>query len=156
ASYFFYNRAVSFPPHLPKPSPNLRAFLPPPPHHPTAPQNPPQHALPAQHDADNRQRGPATTQHPPPATAQTPHAPGLITESIGTVTEVVLTLLFIPFLVYFMLSWQEHTRTKSVLLFRPENRTTAYVTIGKISAMLRSFIAGNFVIGLFMSVCSLV
>jgi predicted PurR-regulated permease PerM len=68
----------------------------------------------------------------------------------------VLTLIFIPFLTYFMLSWQEHARTKSVQLFRPEFRTTAYVTLGRISAMMKSFIAGNFAIGLFMSVCSVV
>lgn len=81
---------------------------------------------------------------------------GPITENLGAVTEVALTLVFIPFLVYFMLSWQEHARTKSVQLFSAENRSTAYVTMGRISAMMRSFIAGNFAIGLFISLCSMV
>ena len=80
----------------------------------------------------------------------------MVSEKIGAVTEVVLTLCFIPFLTYFMLSWQEHARTKSVQLFRPENRSTAYVTLGHISAMMKSFIAGNFLIGLFIGICSVV
>src|SRR6476469_2695983 len=81
---------------------------------------------------------------------------GPVAQNLGAVTEVALTLFFIPFLVYFMLSWQEHARTKSVQLFSPEYRSTAYVTLGHISAMMRSFIAGNFVIGLFMGICSVV
>jgi predicted PurR-regulated permease PerM len=93
---------------------------------------------------------------PMPVTVENSGAPSLVTQNIGAVTEVVLTVFFIPFLVYFMLSWQEHARTKSVQLFSPENRSTAYVTLGHISAMMRSFIAGNFVIGLFMSICSMV
>ena len=79
----------------------------------------------------------------------------LFSQNLGTVTELVLTLTFIPFLVYFMLSWQEHARTKTVQLFPPETRTTAYVTLGQISLMVRSFIAGNVMIGVFMSVISM-
>jgi predicted PurR-regulated permease PerM len=93
---------------------------------------------------------------PLPVQVQSSSGSGLITEHIGAVTETVLTLCFIPFLVYFMLSWQEHARTKTVQLFSPQYRSTAYVTLGQISLMMRSFIAGNFIIGLFMSICSLV
>jgi predicted PurR-regulated permease PerM len=89
-------------------------------------------------------------------TVENQGASGLVRENIGAVTEVVLTLFFVPFLVYFMLSWQEHARTKSVQLFRPAYRSTAYVTLGQISAMMKTFIAGNFAIGLFMSICSMV
>jgi predicted PurR-regulated permease PerM len=78
----------------------------------------------------------------------------VITSHLGTLTEVALTLAFIPFLVYFMLSWQEHARRKTVELFRPEHRTVAYVTLGQIALMMRSFIAGNFIIGVFLSVAS--
>jgi predicted PurR-regulated permease PerM len=76
------------------------------------------------------------------------------TENLGTLSETALIISFIPFLVYFMLSWQEHARTASVLLFRRENRNTAYVTLGLISSMIRSFIVGNFVVGLFIGVVS--
>ncbi len=69
----------------------------------------------------------------------------------GSVTEVVFACGFIPFLVYFMLSWQEHTRAATVMLFRMENRNTAYVTLGAITRMIRSFIIGNVLVGLFLS-----
>jgi predicted PurR-regulated permease PerM len=55
-----------------------------------------------------------------------------------------------------MLTWQEHARAATVMLFKMENRNTAYVTLGRISKMIRSFILGNLVIGLFISVMSLV
>ena len=75
-----------------------------------------------------------------------------LTQSFGGVTDVLFALAFIPFLVYFMLSWQEHVRAATVMLFRLENRNTAYVTLGAISKMIRSFIVGNVLVGLFMSV----
>jgi predicted PurR-regulated permease PerM len=74
-----------------------------------------------------------------------------LTHSFGGLTDVLFALAFIPFLVYFMLSWQEHVRAATVMLFRLENRNTAYVTLGAISKMIRSFIVGNVVVGLFMS-----
>jgi predicted PurR-regulated permease PerM len=74
--------------------------------------------------------------------------------SLGSVTEILFIASFIPFLVYFMLSWQEHARASTVKLFRPENRHTAYVTLGLISSMIRSFIVGNVVIGLIISAVS--
>ena len=78
-----------------------------------------------------------------------------LTRNAGAVSELALTLTFVPFLVYFMLSWKDHVRTASVMLFRMENRNTAYVMLGLISGMIRSFIVGNFIIGVFLSVCSM-
>ncbi len=77
-----------------------------------------------------------------------------LTEGAGTFTEIVVLIGFIPFLVYFMLSWQEHVRSSTVMLFKLEHRNTAYVTLGLISAMIRSFIVGNLVVGVFISVIS--
>ena len=54
-----------------------------------------------------------------------------------------------------MLSWQDHVRSASVMLFSMENRNTAYVMLGLIARMIRSFIVGNFIIGVFLSVCSI-
>ena len=79
-----------------------------------------------------------------------------VTHSLGPITEIVFTASLIPFLVYFMLSWQEHAHSATVMLFREENRRTAYVTLGLISAMIRSFIVGNVLMGLFMSLISTV
>jgi predicted PurR-regulated permease PerM len=79
-----------------------------------------------------------------------------LTQKAGTVTEIVLLIGFIPFLTYFMLSWQEHFRSSTVMLFKLEHRNTAYVTLGLISAMIRSFIVGNLVVGIFISAVSTV
>src|SRR5947207_15155072 len=53
-----------------------------------------------------------------------------------------------------MLSWQENARKATVRLFPAESRVKAYQTLGKISEMLKGFIVGNFVVGIFMSVVS--
>ena len=78
-----------------------------------------------------------------------------LSENVGSVSQTILAITFIPFLIYFMLSWQDHVRAASVMLFRMENRNTAYVTLGLIAAMIRSFIVGNFMIGLFLSAASM-
>lgn len=80
----------------------------------------------------------------------------IITSTIGSVGEIIFTISFVPFLAFFMLSWQEHVRAKTVMLFKMENRNTAYVTIGMMSSMIRSFIVGNLLVGVFVSVVSLI
>ncbi len=69
-------------------------------------------------------------------------------------TQVVLMSVFVPFLVYFMLSWQNHVRSSTVMLFSPENRNTAYATLGLISQMIRGFIVGNVIIGIILGITS--
>jgi predicted PurR-regulated permease PerM len=70
------------------------------------------------------------------------------------VTEVVVMAAFIPFLIFFMLSWQEHVRSSTVMLFSIENRDTVYVTLGLISQMIRAFIVGNLLIGVILGITS--
>ena len=145
-SYFLYGKAMSFVHELPKYSVKISSYL--------------------AHFREQTSELEKTTKQvfpedknakkPLPVQVENQGTQGVVSEKVGAVTEVVLTLCFIPFLTYFMLSWQEHARTKSVQLFRPENRSTAYVTLGHISAMMKSFIAGNFLIGLFIGVCSAV
>ena len=145
-SYFLYGRAMSFVHELPRYSERIRTHLAHVREQTSELEKTTQQVLPPEKNAKK----------PMPVTVENQSGQGVISNNIGAVTEVALTLIFIPFLTYFMLSWQEHARTKSVQLFRPEYRTTAYVTLGRISAMMKSFIAGNFAIGLFMSVCSVV
>jgi predicted PurR-regulated permease PerM len=78
-----------------------------------------------------------------------------LSENASSMSQTLLAITFIPFLIYFMLSWRDHVRAASVMLFRMENRNTAYVTLGLIAAMIRSFIVGNFMIGLFLSAASM-
>jgi len=75
---------------------------------------------------------------------------------LSSIGEVALIVAFIPFLAYFVLTWQERARRATVYLFSRHSRLKAYHTLGKISDMMRAFIVGYFVIGIFMSVTSLV
>ena len=72
----------------------------------------------------------------------------------GALLEVVVAASFIPFLIYFMLSWQGHVHRATVQLFAPEHRTNAYVTISNMSKMMRGFIVGNLVVGLILGTAS--
>jgi predicted PurR-regulated permease PerM len=78
----------------------------------------------------------------------------ILTRGFGSVSQALLAASFVPFLVYFMLSWQHHVRSATVMLFTLENRQTAYVTLGLISAMIRTFMVGNLLIGLFLGTAS--
>ena len=79
---------------------------------------------------------------------------GPLMRGVGSVTQGLVAASFVPFLVYFMLTWQHHVRSATVMLFSLENRHTAYVTLGLISAMIRSFMVGNLLIGIFMGAIS--
>ncbi|HLI62345.1 MAG TPA: AI-2E family transporter [Terriglobales bacterium] len=79
----------------------------------------------------------------------------VLSRNASAVSELLLAVTFIPFLVFFMLSWQDHVRSSTVMLFRMENRNSAYVMLGLIARMIRSFIVGNLAIGVFLSLCSI-
>jgi predicted PurR-regulated permease PerM len=74
----------------------------------------------------------------------------LLSHGFGSATEMVLAISFVPFLVFFMLNWQDHVRAATVGLFPMENRRDAHTTLGQISTMIRSFIIGNLLIALLM------
>ena len=78
----------------------------------------------------------------------------VLKRGFGSVSEAVFAASFVPFLAFFMLTWQEHVRSASVSLFSMENRHTAYVTLGLISAMIRTFMVGNLVIGFLLGLAS--
>ena len=95
----------------------------------------------------------------PPLAVEVQEAPGLtrvISAGGGTLGEVFLAISFVPFLVYFMLSWKDHAHSATVQLFPKEHRLVAHRTVGRISAMIRGFIAGNVLIGLINAVVSMI
>lgn len=49
---------------------------------------------------------------------QQPNWTGVLTNSLGTATEIALAASFVPFLAYFMLSWQDHVRWPLSCFFR--------------------------------------
>jgi len=77
-----------------------------------------------------------------------------LTHGASTLTDIVFAASFIPFLTYFFLTWQSHARSATVMLFPLHYRHTAFVTLGLIGKMLRSFIVGNLLIGLLISAIS--
>ena len=72
----------------------------------------------------------------------------ILSRGVGSASQLILAASFVPFLTYFMLTWHEHVRSATVMLFPLQNRQTAYTTLGLISAMIRSFMVGNLLIGL--------
>jgi predicted PurR-regulated permease PerM len=78
----------------------------------------------------------------------------LLTRGFGSAGTLLLACSFVPFLTFFMLTWQQHVRSATVMLFPLESRHTVYVTLGLISAMIRSFMVGNLLIGLVLGVVS--
>ncbi len=74
--------------------------------------------------------------------------------NVGSVAEFVFLLSFVPFLVFFMLTWQDHLHKATVLLFRPENRRRTHRTLTLVSAMIRSFLLGSLLIGLVIGALS--
>ena len=79
----------------------------------------------------------------------------LVTRGFGSIYQALIAASFIPFLVYFMLSWHRHVRSATVMLFRMEHRHTAYVTLGLIAKMMRTFLVGNLLVGVFLAIASI-
>jgi predicted PurR-regulated permease PerM len=142
--YFSYGRASNFLDDLPKYSSNIREVI-----------------QPFRKQAEKLQKTtdavmPEATEKGTVKVKEQRDVAGWITTTVSGLTEVVVAISFIPFLVYFMLSWKDHARVQTVKLFDEQHRRKVHNTIGDIAGMLRGFLVGNFICGLFMSVVSLV
>jgi predicted PurR-regulated permease PerM len=71
-----------------------------------------------------------------------------------SVSEVLVLSSFVPFLVYFFLTWKSHLRRNAVFIVSGENRVVAERTIDGITRMIHGFVVGNVIIGLILSVVS--
>lgn len=67
---------------------------------------------------------------------------------IGSIYAFTVTVMFIPFLVFFMLTSKRHLYFSTVSLFSIERRQQAEDIIGSITAMVRQYIFGNFLVAL--------
>ena len=142
-SYFFYQRAVDFAHELPQMSGEIKKVVGKYEHNADQMRQRAQQILPP--SAEDKNTVPVRVR-------QDSGIAGFLGPELANVGEALLTAAFIPFLVYFMLSWQEHARQATVRLFPPRNRLKAYQTLGKISEMMKGFIVGNFIVGIFMSI----
>lgn len=75
---------------------------------------------------------------------------------IETIYSVTLMASFVPFLVYFMLSWSDHIQRAFLSLFEERDRAVASRSMESVAVMARAYMAGNFVLGLILAVLSTV
>ncbi len=68
--------------------------------------------------------------------------------------DVLLMASFVPFLVYFMLSWRDHLRRTFLLLFDGPDRMVAGKSWSGIAEMARAYVVGNFILGILLSAAS--
>ena len=65
---------------------------------------------------------------------------------MSMVSETALAISFIPFLVYFMLSWRDHINRSFLQFFHVEDRLVAARSLEGIEDMVRAFVVGNRVV----------
>jgi predicted PurR-regulated permease PerM len=144
-TYFFYQRAADFAHELPRVSGQLRKIV----------GKYQQSAETIRKSAQNVV--PPTQDDKDAVPVKVQEAPGIrriLGADLSGWGDALLAASFVPFLIYFMLTWKDHARISTVRLFPRQSRLVAYQTLGKISDMMRAFIVGNFVIGLFMAIVS--
>jgi predicted PurR-regulated permease PerM len=144
-TYFFYSRAVDFATQLPKYSGKIRSSL------------ADLRAQTSKIEESTRSVIASPNAGKPPMAVEIRETPGLsnlISAGSGTLGEVLLAISFMPFLVYFMLTWRDHAHSSTVRLFPKEHRLVAHHTVGRISTMIRSFIAGNVLVGMLTAAVS--
>jgi predicted PurR-regulated permease PerM len=78
----------------------------------------------------------------------------ILYERIGSVYQILLMASFIPFLVYFMLSWRDHIHRAFLQFFEGEHRVAASRSLQGIGDMVRGFVVGNFVLGVLLAALS--
>ena len=80
-----------------------------------------------------------------------------ISTAYGYVSGYVHALImasFVPFLVYFMLSWRDHINRRFLMLFSGENRHIVGKSWSNIGDSTRAFVLGNFLLWVFLSAVS--
>ncbi|HLG98983.1 MAG TPA: AI-2E family transporter [Bryobacteraceae bacterium] len=65
---------------------------------------------------------------------------------------VLLMASFVPFLVYFMLSWRDHMRRSFFYLFSDPERHIVGKSWDGVAGMVRAYVIGNFILGLMMTI----
>jgi len=77
-----------------------------------------------------------------------------ITVRLGSFYQILLMASFVPFLVYFMLSWHDHIHRSFLQFFHGEDRSAAARSMQGIADMVRGFVVGNSVLGLILAAAS--
>jgi predicted PurR-regulated permease PerM len=77
-----------------------------------------------------------------------------ISVRLGSFYHILLMASFVPFLVYFMLSWHDHIHRSFLQFFHGEDRAAAARSLQGIADMVRAFVVGNSVLGLLLAAAS--
>jgi len=109
--------------------------------------------------AAGRKKGRKAEPQAPPAPAPSPQPQGTpirdyVYARLGEFSEFLLMASFVPFLVYFMLSWQEHLNRSFLQFFEGEDRLAAARSLEGIAKIVREFVVGNFLLGVLLAVIS--
>lgn len=67
---------------------------------------------------------------------------------------VLLMASFVPFLVYFSLSWRDQLRGRLLTMVGTETRYTVAKALDGVAQMVRAYVIGNFLLGLLLSMVS--
>jgi predicted PurR-regulated permease PerM len=67
---------------------------------------------------------------------------------IGSIYAFMVTVLFIPFLVFFMLTSKRHLRSATISLFDIERRQQIEDILNTVTEMVRQYVFGNFIVAL--------
>ncbi|HYL73257.1 MAG TPA: AI-2E family transporter [Bryobacteraceae bacterium] len=68
--------------------------------------------------------------------------------------DVLLMASFVPFLVYFMLSWRDHMRRSFLYLFSGSGRQVVGKSWEGVADMVRAYMIGNFILGILLAIIS--
>ncbi len=77
-----------------------------------------------------------------------------IASRLASFYQILLMVSFVPFLVYFMLSWRDHINRSFLQFFHGEDRLVAARSLQGIAEMVRAFVVGNFLLGLLLAFLS--
>lgn len=86
--------------------------------------------------------------------ADTTPVADFISARLSSFYQVMLMISFVPFLVYFMLSWRDHINRSFLQFFHGEDRLVAARSLQGIAGMVRAFVVGNFLLGLLLALLS--
>ena len=73
---------------------------------------------------------------------------------VRSIYDFVLMASFVPFVVYFMLSWRDHLRRSFLYLFSGADRQMAHKTWESIADATRAYVIGNFMLGVILALVS--
>jgi predicted PurR-regulated permease PerM len=106
-----------------------------------------------------RRPEPAMPASPPPVQEvriqqERPSVASYVYSYVSSLYNVLLMISFVPFLVYFILSWRDHLRRVYLSMYEGTDRVVAGKSWEGIANMARAYAFGNFLLGLILSAAS--